>query len=385
MSSSTNDIILTNAKLVLEDAILDGTIVLGGDGTIAQMDSGTSKLPSAIDCGGDYVLPGLVELHTDNVERHFVPRPRAYWPNAIAAVMAHDSEIAGAGITTVYDALSVGDYDGENSPRRELFAEMVGAVQRASALGIFRVEHRLHLRCELSDPRLMETLEPVAKAHKADLVSLMDHTPGQRPWRDVEALRTYMSRTGLAPQEVERTIRLRIEKGSSSTPANWRAVLDLFASESVTLATHDDTTIDDIDQSADAGIAISEFPCSLAAAQRAHARGMTTIGGAPNVVRGGSHSGNVAMEELASAGVLDALSSDYVPSSLLQAPFLMAERLDLPLYDTLKTVTQNPARMVGLDDRGVLALGKRADVLRVRVADSTPFVQATFVRGRRVS
>ena len=385
MNSSANTIVLTNAKLVLEGEIVDGTIVFDASGSIAQIDTGSSALPSAVDCEGDFVMPGLVELHTDNVERHFVPRPRAYWPNAIAAVMAHDSEIASAGITTVYDALSVGDYDGENSPRRELFAEMVEATRRASALGIFRVEHRLHLRCELSDPRLMETLEPVAMAHKADIVSLMDHTPGQRQWRDVDALRTYMSRTGLLPQEVERTIGLRIEKGNTSTPENWRAVLDLFAEQNVTLATHDDTTVNDIDQSADAGIEISEFPCSMAAAQRAHERGMTTIGGAPNVVRGGSHSGNVAMEELARNGLLDALSSDYVPSALLQAPFLMAERLDMALHDTLKTVTQNPARMVGLFDRGVLEPGKRADVLRVRVVESTPFVRATFVQGQRVS
>ena len=372
--------VLTNAKVLLENEILLGHVVFDELGIIA-IGEGAAQ---GIDCEGDYVLPGLVELHTDNVERHFLPRPSAYWPNHLAAVMAHDSEVVGAGITTVFDALSVGDYDGENSPRRQLFEDMVSAVSRAESLGLFKANHRLHFRCELSDPNLMATLLPIAQKFSVNLVSLMDHTPGQRQWRDLDAYKTYIMRTGLSTQEAERIINARTGSGSEYTPENWKSVLNVFDPKIVPMASHDDTTVADVDQGLEAGIKISEFPCSMEAAVHAHIHGMSTIGGAPNIVRGGSHSGNVAMIELARAGVLNALSSDYVPSSLLQAPFIISTKLDLPLYETMKLVTSNPAHMVKLSDRGSIAVSKRADLIQVRYCHDTPIVRRTFVNGRRV-
>ena len=372
--------VLTNAKVVLENEILSGHVVFDEAGIIA-IGEGAAQ---GIDCEGDYVLPGLVELHTDNVERHFLPRPSAYWPNHLAAVMAHDSEVVGAGITTVFDALSVGDYDGENSPRRQLFEDMVSAVSRAESLGLFKANHRLHFRCELSDPNLMATLLPIAQKFSVNLVSLMDHTPGQRQWRDLDAYKTYIMRTGLSTQEAERIINARTGIGSEYTPANWKSVLSVFDPKIVPIASHDDTTVADVDQGLEAGIKISEFPCSMEAAVHAHTHGMSTIGGAPNIVRGGSHSGNVAIIELARAGVLNALSSDYVPGSLLQAPFVISEKLDVPLYETMKLVTSNPADMVKLSDRGSVVVSKRADLIQVRYCYDTPIVRRTFVNGRRV-
>ena len=306
----TTETILKNAQIVLHDEIRLGSIRFDASG-ILDISSGPSGVAGE-DCDGDFVIPGLVELHTDNVERHFQPRPNVFWPNHHAAVLAHDAEMASAGVTTVFDALSIGDYDGNNHARRALFAGMVQGVTEAMAQGACKIEHHLHFRCELSDPRLLETLEPLAQSHPVALASLMDHTPGQRQWRDTTTLKSYMARNGMTDLEIEESLAKRIARGSRCAPQNWTAVLALFAGKDVVLATHDDTTIADIDQGADAGIRISEFPCSLEAAQHARRKGMRTIGGAPNIVRGGSHSGNVSIMDLAKAGILDALSSDYV-------------------------------------------------------------------------
>lgn len=378
----TTETILKNAQIVLHDEIRLGSIRFDASG-ILDISSGPSGVAGE-DCDGDFVIPGLVELHTDNVERHFQPRPNVFWPNHHAAVLAHDAEMASAGVTTVFDALSIGDYDGNNHARRALFAGMVQGVTEAMARGACKIEHHLHFRCELSDPRLLETLEPLAQSHPVALASLMDHTPGQRQWRDTTTLKSYMARNGMTDLEIEESLAKRIARGSRYAPQNWTAVLALFAGKDVVLATHDDTTIADIDQGADAGIRISEFPCSLEAAQHARRKGMRTIGGAPNIVRGGSHSGNVSIMDLAKAGILDALSSDYVPSSLLQAVFTVAQELERPLYEMVRLVTSNTARMVGLDDRGVIAPGKRSDLVRLHHRGAAPAVQAVYAQGRRV-
>ena len=378
----TTETILKNAQIVLHDEIRLGSIRFDASG-ILDISSGPSGVAGE-DCDGDFVIPGLVELHTDNVERHFQPRPNVFWPNHHAAVLAHDAEMASAGVTTVFDALSIGDYDGNNHARRALFSGMVQGVTEAMAQGACKIEHHLHFRCELSDPRLLETLEPLAQSHPVALASLMDHTPGQRQWRDTTTLKSYMARNGMTDLEIEESLAKRIARGSRYAPQNWTAVLALFAGKDVVLATHDDTTIADIDQGADAGIRISEFPCSLEAAQHARRKGMRTIGGAPNIVRGGSHSGNVSIMDLAKAGILDALSSDYVPSSLLQAVFTVAQELERPLYEMVRLVTSNTARMVGLDDRGVIAPGKRSDLVRLHHRGAAPAVQAVYAQGRRV-
>ena len=378
----TTETILKNAQIVLHDEIRHGSIRFDTSG-ILDIDSGSSAVAGE-DCEGDFVMPGLVELHTDNVERHFQPRPNVFWPNHHAAVLAHDAEMASAGVTTVFDALSIGDYDGNNHARRALFAHMVKGVTAAMEQGACKIEHHLHFRCELSDPRLMETLEPLAKQHPVALASLMDHTPGKRQWRDPTALKSYMSRNGMTAAEIEASLAKRIERSSLYASQNWTAVLALFADKNVVLATHDDTTIADIDQGAEAGIRISEFPCSIEAAQHARHKGMQTIGGSPNIVRGGSHSGNVSIMDLAKADLLDALSSDYVPSSLLQAVFAVARELDRPLHGVVRLVTSNTANMVGIYDRGVIAPGKRSDLVRVHHRGAAPSVRAVYAQGLRI-
>lgn len=379
----SNEFILANARIVTADAVIEGTVHVR-DGRIAEVTPGATKAPGAQNLGGDYLLPGLVEIHTDNMEKHFEPRPGALWPSHIAAVLAHDTQVIGAGITTVLDAICVGDYR-DSGKRRRILADSIGSVTRARAEGLLRADHLFHLRCEVSDPDAVDMFAPHADHPLLRLVSLMDHTPGQRQWRDLESFRTFNRDKGWSEKDLAAAVAEYKEKADRYSEINRRRVLELCRGLDVPLASHDDTTIEHIEQAHAEGIAISEFPTTLAAAKQARARGMMNVMGAPNVVRGGSHSGNISALSLAEAGLLDILSSDYVPASLLHAAFLLNERAGIALPAAINIVALNPAQSIGLTDRGEIAPGKRADMVRVRLHEDLPVVREVWRDGVRVA
>lgn len=374
--------ILTNARLILENEVTDGTVVLEGD-RIAGLDQGRSSLPSAIDMEGDYLAPGLIEMHTDNAEKHFEPRPGVMWPDGLAAIVAHDAQMAAAGVTTVYDSMCAGYALGK---RREIFSRVMAAVARGVECDAFRIEHKVHIRCELSGEDLIEHIAPYANSPLVQLISLMDHTPGQRQWRDLEAMKRYHIGSGLrTPEEHERDLVERVEAGPRNKSANLPLVLQMFAPRNLPIATHDDTTETDIEEALAAGAVISEFPTTIEAARAAKARGLVTVAGAPNIVRGGSHSGGVSVKALHDDGVLDGMSSDYVPSSLLQAVLALAKHRDEDLPAAMALVTRNIVDALNLKDRGRLTPGLRADLVRFRVVGQTPIVRGLWSRGRRTA
>ena len=373
----------TNARVVLRDSVIDGSVHVR-DGRIAAVDEGPSAVAGAMDFEGDYLIPGLVEIHTDNVEKHFLPRPGVVWPSGLSAVMAHDTQIAGAGITTVFDAMSVGDYHA-GGVRREIFFMAVDAIRHAQDVGMFRVEHFLHMRCEVSDPHMAEMFEPYANDPLVRLVSLMDHTPGQRQWNQIEKFREYHSEKAWSDTEVAEEVAARVNLQRQYAGPNRKLVLDLCRPRGLPLASHDDSDEAHVAEAVADGLTVSEFPTTRLAAEKAREAGLSVLMGAPNVVRGGSHSGNVSALALADLGLLDAMSSDYVPNSLLHAAFLLAGRPSITLPDAIATVTANPAAMVRLDDRGRIEVGKRADLARVRVSGDVPMVRTLWREGDRVS
>jgi len=378
------DLILTNARVVTRDRVLPrGTVVVMG-GVIHAVDEGPTALAGALDLDGDYLLPGLVEMHTDHMEKHFQPRPKVLWPSPLAAVTAHDAQIAASGITTVFDAISCGQYE-EGSMRRQMLADQIAAVKHARAEGVLRADHWLHLRCEVCDPCVVEIFEPYRADPLVRLVSLMDHTPGQRQWSDISKLRQFDSDKGWTDAQFEARVQQRLADQDRYAHKHRDHILSMVrARDDIVLATHDDTTEAHVDEALAEGAHIAEFPTTYAAAAKAHAAGMKTILGAPNVVRGGSHSGNVSAIDLAQGGVLDGLSSDYVPSSLVQAAFHLADLIDMPLPETVAMVSANVADMVGLPDRGRIAPGRKADLVRVRHVDGVPLPAEVWRDGRRV-
>jgi alpha-D-ribose 1-methylphosphonate 5-triphosphate diphosphatase len=375
-------LILTNATLLLPEAAVTGTVVL--DGTlIGDVQPGHSHIPGAVDLGGDFLLPGAVDLHTDNLERQVEPRAGARWPSR-AAFLAHDAQCAAAGITTVLDSFCLGDL-GFDEDRSRTSLDGVADLDALRKAGLLKCDHRLHLRCEVPAPGTPSLLAALAGHPVLAMVSLMDHTPGIGQYGDLARYRDMRRRDGEAPNDTEQRIATLTARRTRLQVPNRAALLDLLRDTHITLASHDDRTEAEIETNIADGIGISEFPVTMAAAMAARAGGMRIIGGAPNIVRGGSHSGNVAASALLQAGLLDALASDYVPASLIHAAFIIAEAgwRDLPRAVTL--VGDAPARMIGLADRGRIAPGLRADLVRVRLHDGLPLIRAVYGAGERIA
>lgn len=378
----TTEVVLTNARVVTRGEIFDGTVMVR-DGVIAAVDSGRSALAAAQDLDGDLLIPGLIEMHTDNMEKHFEPRPGVLWPNGVAAVCAHDTQVIGAAITTVFDAVAVGEYESKTH-RREILGQCIGALKHAQDHGMLRAEHLLHMRCEVSDACVVEMFQPFADDPLVRLVSVMDHTPGQRQWWDVSKFVQYHKGENWGQEKLDAILKERLDDQARYAAAHRREIVEICHDRGLTLASHDDATEDHVRESLADGCAISEFPLTVAAAALARAHGQGTIMGAPNVVRGGSHSGNVSAIDLARQGLLSGLSSDYVPYSLLQAVFKLEAETTMSLPDAVACVTANIADMVGLADRGEIAAGKRGDLARIRPADGAPLVREVWREGRRV-
>lgn len=379
----TQDFILANATLVLPDETVTGSVLVR-DGKIADIGIGASIPRSAEDCGGDYIAPGLIELHTDNLERHIQPRPKVDWPHN-AAILAHDAELAGTGITTVFDAMRVGSIPGGKGRYPKYARNLATELLSLRAHDALKISHFLHLRAELCSETLADELAEFGEDDRVGIVSLMDHTPGQRQWWDVSKLKSFMQgRQNMSDADfqdhVNELVALRDAHGDHHE-AQAVAAAGRFGA---VLASHDDTTVDQVAVSAGYGVRLAEFPTTQEAARASHERGIAVIMGAPNLIRGGSHSGNVAAGDLAEAGYLDILSSDYVPSALLLAAIQLGERWG-NMARGLATVSANPARAVGLEDRGRLATGGRADLIRFALRGGAPALRAVWSRGQRVA
>lgn len=372
-----------NAAVVLPGEIVRGSVAVTG-GKITDVSSGTGT-SVGIDLEGDYLLPGLVELHTDHLESHLQPRPKVRWP-AASAVAAFDAQIATSGITTVFDCIRAGRDIDQSGEWDEVF-EVLHALKHATEAKSLRVDHRLHVRCEVCAEDVVQLTQAVMDEYPVNLISLMDHTPGARQFRAMESWRRYYAgKTGMSAAELESLITRKLEQYNRNYNRNRRELVALGNARGVVLASHDDTTVEHVEESITDRVAIAEFPTTLEAARKSHEADIKVVMGAPNVVRGGSHSGNVAAEELARAGVLDILSSDYVPASLLLGAFDIARRVEnISLAQAIATVSCNPARAAGLDDRGEIAAGKRADLVRVRVSHGLPVVREVYREGQRIA
>lgn len=377
------DIILANAKLVLPDEVIHGAIRIQ-DGHITAIDAGPSVPIGAVDCEGDLVSPGLIELHTDNLERHIEPRPRVNWPHA-SAIIAHDAELASVGITTVFDALRVGSVvSNKKTNYGEYARHLADEILDLRAKGALRISHFLHLRAEVCSETLIEELAKFGPKDRIGIVSLMDHTPGQRQFRDVTQLRAYVcGKHGLSEAEFESHIAEQVALSERLGAKHEAAAVAEARRFGAVLASHDDTTAEQVAVSARHGAHFAEFPTTVEAASACRDHGIKVMMGAPNLIRGGSHSGNIAASTLAEADLLEIMSSDYVPSALLSAALLLGD-LWGDVARGIRTVTAAPAAATGLVDRGHLALGARGDVVRVARVQGAAALRGTWVQGKRV-
>src|SRR5499427_93811 len=385
MTSTKSETILGNARLVLADRVIEQGWIAFADGRIAEFGEGKAPAGSE-DARGDLVMPGLIELHTDHLEAHYVPRPKVFW-DATAAVVSYDGQLATCGITTVLDSLRVWREDGAEDVDGRA-GVLAAAITSAREADLLRADHFLHLRCEIPMPDVVEEAKELIDRPDVRLMSLMDHTPGQRQFRDEGKLRDYYRGKGggMTDAELDVLFAKRIAYQAAHAETNHRQLVALARARNVPLASHDDTTPDHVAEAIRDGVSLAEFPTTVEAAQALHAAGIRVLMGAPNLVRGGSHAGNIATQELARAGALDVLSSDYVPASLLMAALRLPEAVaDIGLAAAVRMVSKTPAEAVGLSDRGEIAVGKRADLIRVHVAHDVPAVRSVWRGGRRVA
>jgi alpha-D-ribose 1-methylphosphonate 5-triphosphate diphosphatase len=371
-----------NAMVVAGDDAFLGSVLVR-DGKIVAVDRGAGGVGEDLD--GDVLMPGVIDLHTDNLEKHFFPRPNIDW-NPVSAAVTHDGCCLSVGVTTVFDSLSVGSFNPAVARNHDNLTRLADGLLSARDAGMLKGDHRLHWRCETPADDLPDRLNQLARHRLTSLFSLMDHTPGQRQYRNLEKHLANWRKNGMTDDEVDERMAGILERQGRNAVNHRKLVAEVAKSQGVPLASHDDEDVAHVDEAADLGATVAEFPVTVEAAERARERGMIVVMGGPNLIRGGSYSGNVPAADLAKAGLLDAFASDYVPRSLIECAFVMTNgQFGWSLAKAAALVTATPAKAAQLEDRGVIEPGRRADLVRVRVAGGLPVIRGVWVEGARAA
>lgn len=375
-----NPLYLTGARVVLPDAVLEDAAVLIEDGVIAAIDPESGKGAQAIDLRGKTLIPGMIDLHCDALEKEVEPRPNVHFPLDFACAQA-DKRNAAAGVTTVYHALSFANE--ELGVRNNAFAASVArAVHAWNPHGL--VDNRVHCRYEVTDPTAPEILLELMAANEMHLLSVMDHSPGQGQFKDIAAYRDYLARTYKKSEgELDALVENKLTQAEGAM-ARIRLLIDAAKAQGIRIASHDDDTPEKVETLHGLGVGISEFPINLESARAARERGMSTVFGAPNILRGKSQSGAIRALDAVMAGVADCLCADYHPATLVVAVFRLPELADITLADAVRLVSANPARAAGLADRGEIATGKRADLVAVAHINGLAQASGVFSAGKPV-
>jgi len=370
--------LLTHAAVVLADELRSNLTVLIEDDRIAALDPDHTAGAVEIDLDGRILMPGMIDLHCDALEKDVEPRPGVTFPLDLACAQA-DRRNAAAGVTTVFHALSFANQ--EFGVRNNQVAAQIGrAIHGWQPHAL--IDNKFHARFEVNDPTAQPILSDLLDEGAIDLISFMDHSPGQGQFRDVESFRRYIARVYEANDTALDAIIEQKAKAAPGATARMQRLAAQARACNVAIASHDDDTEAKIAIVGELGATISEFPINLETALVARARGMSTMFGSPNILRGKSQSGNMRAVDAVKAGVADCLCSDYSPASLLPAVMKLPELAEISLARAVAFVTRNPARAAGLRDRGEIAAGKRADLVAVQRVGNLPHPGHVWSRGR---
>jgi alpha-D-ribose 1-methylphosphonate 5-triphosphate diphosphatase len=370
---------LVNARIVLVDEVLEDASLLMDEGLIAAINPESGGDAEVIDLQGKLLMPGMVDLHCDALEKEVEPRPNVHFPLDFACAQA-DKRNAAAGITTVYHALSFAN--DELGVRNNAFAaEVAQAVHDWRPHGL--VDNRVHCRYEITDESGLPILKQLLVDDAMHMVSMMDHTPGQGQFKDMAAYRDYLTRTYKKTADEVAVIVERKVEAASGAFARMQELANAAHAAGISVASHDDDSAERVETMLGIGADISEFPINLDAARAAKAAGMSTIFGAPNIIRGKSQSGSMKAIEAIHEGVADCLCADYAPATLIVAVMSIPQKSDLTLAQAIGLVTANPARAAGLEDRGLIEVGRRADLIAVGQPGGVPQVTDTWVHGEQ--
>ncbi len=374
-------LIVCGGRAVLPHEVIEADVIAEG-GRIAAIGTGfaewTQPGDTVLDAEGGWVLPGLIDLHCDAIEKETEPRPNTLFPMAMA-FMQFEKKLAGHGITTMLHSLSLGV--GLSLRGEHLVAEMIDLI-RACREEHAMIRHGIHLRYEVSHLTGLALARRLIGEDAIDYLSLMDHAPGIGQYRRPGAFQRYvMKNQGVGPEEVERIV---ADLADRRGLIDWGALRALTAKArglGIAVGSHDDDSREAVERSQGFHAGISEFPLNLDTAKYATERGMHVCVGAPNVVRGGSHDGNLNAADAIRAGAANILCSDYHPASLLHAIFEL-HRQGVPLEAATAMGTLHPAQAIGRGSEiGSIEPGKAADLIVVRQWRDVPLVAATVVDG----
>lgn len=370
---------LTGARVVLEDMVVPDGAVLIEDGVIRAISPDSARADVHIDLKGQWLLPGLIDLHCDAIEKEVEPRSRVLFPVDFAVAQI-DRRNAAAGITTAFHAMGLaGNTDGVRSDAMVLAVAQAVRAYRPHSL----IDNRLHFRYEITHAAALDLLMMLMDDKLADLISVMDHSPGQGQFKSLEAYLQYsMGNHGVSREQAQAWAQAKLQ-GQSGATERVEVLLARAREEGIPTASHDDDSVQRVASMRNLGVSLSEFPINIDTAKAAVSCGLPTILGAPNVLRGGSQSGSMRAIDAIRAGVASCLCSDYQPSTLLPAVFMAAEQAKLSLSEAVAMVSATPAKACGLADRGAICVGRRADLVAVMQVGRQPTVTRTWSRGRQ--
>jgi alpha-D-ribose 1-methylphosphonate 5-triphosphate diphosphatase len=374
---------LTDLRVICPDRVIDRGAIFVHEGKIAEIVAGDPPV-DGINTGGLTAIPGIIDLHGDMLERDIEPRPRARFPIDMA-LYELDKRLAGSGITTAYAAVSFA-WNQSDIRRQETAEEIIRTVHQLR--DTLMVDFMIHGRFEMTNEATVPIVQNLLQEGVLDLVSIMDHTPGQGQYRDMSRFLTFVNEwLGISNEEIGSQLAVHMQEKLHEVQEairEWgivREVVRLAVEHGVIVASHDDDSVSKVADQAAMGVTVSEFPVNLEAAQAACQHGMHVIMGAPNAYRGESNTGNLSAVEAIKAGYVDILATDYFPAAPLQAIFHLDRQGVLPLADGVKLVSENPADAVRLRDRGRLDVGLNADLVLVDTSGTQPRVRATLRRG----
>lgn len=384
--------ILTNGRIVLKEQILEGQELVLENGKISEIrpfrkDESREGTDVVYDAEENYIMPGMIDIHSDMIESYIQPRSTAVMEFDMGLLEA-ERVLAGCGITTMFHSISMyreGSWDVKEirqAPQVRKLAELIGSYRHQRRM----IRHRYHLRYEIDNLACYDKVMEMMEEGLVDLLSFMDHTPGQGQYKNLDIYRKHQPNAGkdLTEEEFEQLVDGEMKK-KVITFEQLKKLTDCAKNKNISIASHDDDTIEKLEINEQLGVKISEFPITMEVAKKAVEKGFLTVLGAPNILLGGSHSGNLSALTAIQEGAASVLVSDYYPQAMLQSVFWLEREAGIPLWEAVKYVTLNPAKAVGMEKSlGSIEIGKKADLLVVDAKGKYPVPRQVYVNGECV-
>ena len=382
-------IAIKNGRIITPDRIIEDKILLIEQDRISGFADSADGAEKVVNAHGRYVMPGIIDIHSDRLEQFIQPRPTSQMDFEFA-LKAYERDLLNAGITTIYHSIALvqDELIWTASVRSKENVQKIADLIANFHLRNHLIHHRFHLRIEIDYLAAFDIARDMLNQGKVHQMSFMDHTPGQGQYSDYKVYHETVSKH--RGKELDRLGFEGVLEHHKNKPVlsfdKLKELAEIAHAKGVAVASHDDDTEEKLATNKRINVDISEFPITLGAARIAKAHGLYTVVGAPNILRGSSHSGNMSAAEAIMEDCADILCSDYYPAAILNSIFRMHVEYGVGLPRMVSLATLNPARAMRIDrNYGSIEQGKKADLLIVDMLDGYPVITHVFVDGRSTS